>query len=160
MSASRLLTSKTGIPSLAILDDYLSISASHFNHIPKSSLRIKPFTKPLPWQTEEDRALLVKQLKPFTAISTMRERTPFPGSVLRELPNLKLLLCTGTQFQTFDLATAKELGIAVLAAPGRGRTDVPPPRKQEREILPRGWPSSHASHLGYDSRSCSQRGRR
>ncbi|CAG9941076.1 unnamed protein product [Clonostachys rosea f. rosea IK726] len=145
MSASRFLSTKTGIPSLAILDDYLSISASHFNHIPQSSLKINTFTKPLPWQTEEERALLVKQLKPFTAISTMRERTSFPGTILRELPNLKLLLCTGTQFQTFDLATAKELGITVTAAPGRGRTDVPLPEKTKTRNIKKGGghPATH-----------------
>ncbi len=42
---------------------------------------------------------------------------------MRQLPNLKLLLATGTQFETFDLATAKELRITVVAAPGLGRTD-------------------------------------
>jgi lactate dehydrogenase-like 2-hydroxyacid dehydrogenase len=53
----------------------------------------------------------------------MRERTAFPGDLLRRLPNLRVLLATGTQFEEFDLAAAKELGIAVVAAPGKGRTD-------------------------------------
>lgn len=53
----------------------------------------------------------------------MRERTAFPGSLLHKLPNLKLLLATGTQFEMFDLKAATELGITVVAAPGLGRTD-------------------------------------
>ncbi|KAG5746924.1 hypothetical protein H9Q69_002186 [Fusarium xylarioides] len=53
----------------------------------------------------------------------MRERTPFPGELLHQLPNLKLLLCTGTQFETFDLEVAKQLGITVASALGRGRSD-------------------------------------
>lgn len=115
---------KAGPPSLAILDDYLSISRSYFNHIPSSQLKIDIFDKPLPQSTPAEQAALVEQLRPFTAISTMRERTAFPGSLLRQLPNLRLLLCTGTQFETFDLQTAREMGITVAAAPGRGRTDA------------------------------------
>ncbi|KAH6659130.1 D-isomer specific 2-hydroxyacid dehydrogenase [Truncatella angustata] len=66
---------------------------------------------------------IIARLRPFAIISSMRERTPFPGELLRELPNLRLLLATGTQFETFDTAAARALGIAVAAAPGRGRTD-------------------------------------
>lgn len=111
-------------PSLAILDDYLSISHPHFKTIPSSSLKVDVFTSPIPQNTPAEQDALAERLRPFTAISTMRERTAFPGSLLRQLPNLKLLLCTGTQFETFDLQTAKELGITVAAAPGRGRTDA------------------------------------
>ncbi|ORY03498.1 hypothetical protein BCR34DRAFT_70561 [Clohesyomyces aquaticus] len=113
---------------LAILDDYHNIAASHFSHIDPSKLRITTFNDTLPAYThaattDADRKALVQRLKPFTVVSTMRERTPFPGELLRQLPNLKLLLATGTQFETFDLKTAKELGITVCAAPGKGRTD-------------------------------------
>lgn len=111
-------------PSLAILDDYLSISRPHFKNVPPSSLKIEIIDTPLPQTTPTEQAALAERLRPFTAISTMRERTAFPGSLLRQLPNLKLLLCTGTQFEMFDLQTAKELGITVAAAPGRGRTDI------------------------------------
>ncbi|KAF2403708.1 glycerate dehydrogenase [Trichodelitschia bisporula] len=113
--------------SLAILDDYLSTSRPHFAHIPRSTLTITIFTDALPFKTPAEKAALVERLRPFTIISTMRERTPFPGSLLRELPNLKLLLCTGSQHQTFDFTTAKELGITVATATGKGRTDRPHP---------------------------------
>ncbi|KAK6083290.1 D-isomer specific 2-hydroxyacid dehydrogenase [Seiridium cupressi] len=72
---------------------------------------------------EEQVTRLVERLRPFDLISTVRERTAFPGSLLRRLPNLKLLLATGTQFENFDLKTARERGIPVVAAPGLGRTD-------------------------------------
>lgn len=110
-------------PSLAIIDDYLNTSESHFAHIPPSSLKVTTFNDTITPINEAETARLVERLKPFEAISTMRERTAFSGSLLRSLPNLKLLLATGTQFETFDLATARELGIAVVAAPGLGRTD-------------------------------------
>lgn len=54
----------------------------------------------------------------------MRERTPFPRALLERLPNLRLLHATGTQHSTFDLVAARELGIIVATAPGRGRTDL------------------------------------
>jgi phosphoglycerate dehydrogenase-like enzyme len=110
-------------PSLAIIDDYLNTSAPHFTHIPSERLQITTFNDSIIPASDAEAAQLVERLQPFDLISTMRERTAFPDSLLRQLPNLKLLLATGTQFETFDLATAKELGIAVVAAPGLGRTD-------------------------------------
>ncbi|KAI0886821.1 glycerate dehydrogenase [Annulohypoxylon maeteangense] len=115
-------------PSLAILDDYLDIAKPHFTHIPSSQLSITTFHDTLPafnhpHTTPTNKQALIDRLKPFTIISCMRERTPFPGDLLRALPNLKLLLATGTQFETFDLKTASHLGIRVAAAPGRGLTD-------------------------------------
>ncbi|KAI2635675.1 glycerate dehydrogenase [Hypomontagnella submonticulosa] len=115
-------------PSMAILDDYLDIAKPHFSHIPTTELSITVFHDSLPainhpHTSASDRQAIINRLKPFTIISSMRERTPFPGDLLRQLPNLKLLLATGTQFETFDIATATDLGISVAAAPGRGRTD-------------------------------------
>lgn len=110
-------------PSLAIIDDYLNTSGPHFAHIPSSSLQVTTFNDTILPANETETARLVDRLKPFELISTVRERTAFPGALLRRLPNLKLLLATGTQFEEFDLAAARELGIAVVAAPGRGRTD-------------------------------------
>lgn len=109
--------------SLAIIDDYLNTSASHFAHISPSQLQITTFKDTIVPIDDAETTRLVERLRPFDLISTVRERTAFPGSLLRQLPNLKLLLATGTQFEMFDLATARELGIAVVAAPGLGRTD-------------------------------------
>ncbi|KAF2192422.1 hypothetical protein K469DRAFT_730978 [Zopfia rhizophila CBS 207.26] len=113
---------------LAILDDYHNIAANHFSQLDPSKVTITTFHNTLPAYThpsttDADRDALVKRLKPFDVLSTMRERTPFPGELLRQLPNLKVILATGTQFETFDLKPAKELGITVCAAPGKGRTD-------------------------------------
>jgi phosphoglycerate dehydrogenase-like enzyme len=43
----------------------------------------------------------------------MRERTPFPGDVLRSLPALRLLVATGMHHQTIDFDAANEAGITV-----------------------------------------------
>ncbi|KAH8884358.1 glycerate dehydrogenase [Thozetella sp. PMI_491] len=117
--------SQRGIPSLAILNDYLDTSVPHFSHIPPSKLAITRVPDAAVSGDDSSVAALAARLAPFTLVSTMRERTPFPAALLRQLPNLKVLLATGTQFETFDLAAAKELGITVVAAPGRGRTDRP-----------------------------------
>ncbi|KAJ5087552.1 hypothetical protein N7456_011168 [Penicillium angulare] len=113
---------------MGLLDDYLNISPAHFAHIPSSRLSLSVFNDALPpfshpLTTQEQKASLIARLKPFEVLSTMRERTSFPASLLEELPNLKLILATGTQFETFDLAAARKLGITVAAAPGKGRVD-------------------------------------
>jgi lactate dehydrogenase-like 2-hydroxyacid dehydrogenase len=113
---------------VAILDDYHNIAAKHFSNIDSSKVSLTTFNDTLPAfthpkTTDADRKALIDRLKPFSVLSTMRERTPFPSDLLRELPNLKVILATGTQFETFDLKTAKALGIQVVAAPGKGRTD-------------------------------------
>lgn len=121
-------SSTPSIPKIAILDDYLNIATDHFAHLPQSKISLNVFTDSLPPYTHSSttttqREALITRLKPFTVLSAMRERTPFPADLLRSLPNLQLILATGTQFETFDLAAARECGIAVTAAPGRGRTD-------------------------------------
>lgn len=116
-------------PSLAIIDDHLNTSAPHFAQIPPSHLNITTFNDTIVPINDAEETRLVSRLHPFPLISTIRERTAFPASLLRQLPNLKLLLTTGTQFEMFDLAAARELGIAVVAAPGLGRTDHLGPKR-------------------------------
>jgi phosphoglycerate dehydrogenase-like enzyme len=113
---------------MLILDDYLNIAAPHFSHLPSTALSITTFNHALPAfshskTTEAEKRSIIDHLKPYTIISSMRERTPFPAELLQELPELKLLLATGTQFESFDIAAASSLGITIAAAPGRGRTD-------------------------------------
>lgn len=49
----------------------------------------------------------------------MRERTPFPEELLEELPNLRLLLTTGTRNAALDLNAAKDAGIKVAGTIGK-----------------------------------------
>jgi phosphoglycerate dehydrogenase-like enzyme len=124
MSTRSLTNNHKHPPALGILDDYLNISGPHFAHIPSSKLTVNTFSDTIAPSSPSETARLAARLQPYTLISTIRERTPFPAELLRQLPNLRLLLATGTQFETFDLAAAKELGITVVAAPGLGRTDI------------------------------------
>ncbi|KAK7704680.1 hypothetical protein SLS64_008444 [Diaporthe eres] len=122
-SSRRTIANPSSPPKLAIIDDYLDTSAPHFSHIPPSRLQISTFRDTIVPHDEAEKARLAERLGPYSLVSSMRERTAFPRDLLRRLPNLRLLLATGTQFEEFDLAAARELGIAVVAAPGLGRTD-------------------------------------
>jgi len=113
---------------LAVLDDYHNIAARHFAHIDPSKLSVTVFNDTLPsyshpQTTDASRSALVARLQPFTVLSTMRERTPFPGALLRQLPNLRVILGTGGKFESWDMDTMRLMGIKVCAAPGKGRTD-------------------------------------
>lgn len=124
---------------LAVLDDYHNIAAEHFSHIDSSRLDITVFNDTLPSYThpkttDGERKALVERLKPFSVLSTMRERTPFPGELLRQLPSLKIIFATGGKFESWDLDAIKELGITVYAAPGKGRTDGKESGKSPRSL--------------------------
>jgi phosphoglycerate dehydrogenase-like enzyme len=105
---------------LAILDDYqgVALSMGPWDRLPKS-LAIEVFR-----DTLKDRDALVQRLLPFDAILGMRERTPFPASLIERLPNLKLLITTGERNRGFDVAAAKARGITVSGTPGSGAPTV------------------------------------
>lgn len=56
----------------------------------------------------------------FDIIVAMRERTPFPASLLARLPRLKLLITTGMRNRSIDLAAARHRGITVCGTRGCG----------------------------------------
>ncbi|WPH04788.1 Hypothetical protein R9X50_00768400 [Acrodontium crateriforme] len=132
--------------SLAIIDDYLGTSAAHFAHIPRSKLQTTVFRETIVPRNNTKREELIDRLSPFELIATMRERTAFPRSILERLPNLKVLLATGTQFETFDLACASELGIAVVAAPGLGRKTALSSSRQTRQDIKAGGAHPTTQH--------------
>ncbi|KAK9370597.1 D-3-phosphoglycerate dehydrogenase [Lipomyces kononenkoae] len=113
---------------IAILDDYQNVAESYFltlkdNHPGRFEVTSFPETLPAfnaSSTSQADQQKLVERLKPFHIISTMRERTPFPASLLRELPSLRLLLTTGMRNLGIDMKAASELGIVVAGAPGNG----------------------------------------
>jgi lactate dehydrogenase-like 2-hydroxyacid dehydrogenase len=112
----------------AVLDDYHNLAAQHFAHIDRSKADVTVYNDTLPpfshpETSDADRDALVERLKPFSVLSTMRERTAFTGELLRQLPNLKIILATGGKFETWDLKAIKERGIKVCAASGNGRSD-------------------------------------
>jgi phosphoglycerate dehydrogenase-like enzyme len=94
---------------IAVLDDYQQVSLDLADWTaldPKASVTV--FTDTI---TGDD--ALVERLEPFEVICAMRERTPFPASLLKRLPNLKLLVSTGHRNASIDVAAAKAQGVVV-----------------------------------------------
>ena len=94
---------------IAVLDDYQSVAAdfSDWTTVPEP-VDVTTFHDTL---TDED--ALVARLEPFDIVVAMRERTPFPRSVLERLPNLKLLVTTGRRNKSIDIGAANDRGITV-----------------------------------------------
>ena len=101
---------------IAVLDDYqnVALDLADWSALP-SSAEIEVFQDHL---ADEER--LVARLQGFDAVIGMRERTPFPRSVLSQLPGLKLLITTGGRNASFDVDAATELGIVVCGTGGAG----------------------------------------
>src|SRR3954447_11918848 len=103
---------------IAVLDDYQGVSGRYadWSSLPEPA-EVTVFGDHL-----DDEDALVDRLQPFEVVVAMRERTPFPRSVLQRLPNLRLLVTTGAKNVAIDVAAARELGITVCGtgahAPG------------------------------------------
>lgn len=94
---------------LAILDDWENAAlklASWEQLDPK--IKIDVFQDHL---VKED--ALVDRLLPYDILVIMRERTPFPASLINRLFNLKLLVTSGQVNRSIDLASCKKNGIVV-----------------------------------------------
>lgn len=102
--------------STAILDDYAGIAAQIFEDIP--GLHIDTYKDTIGLNDEDGLARLTSRLQPYTIVSSMRERTAFPSTLIKSLPNLKLLLTTGIRNASIDLAAASEQGIMVTGTVG------------------------------------------
>ena len=101
---------------VAILDDYRGVAASltDWSQLPKDT-ELRFFQDHL---SDGDR--LVDRLKDCQIVIGMRERTPFPRPLLSRLPDLRLLVTTGTRNASFDMEAATEPGIVVCGTGGAG----------------------------------------
>ena len=96
---------------VAALDDYqgVALKKGDWSKLP-SDTQVESFNDHI-----DDQDALVARLVPFDVIVAMRERTPFPRSLVERLPNLKLLITTGARNASFDLVALKERGVTVCA---------------------------------------------
>ena len=94
---------------IAVLDDYQSAAASFADW----SLVPEPVDVVAFSDHVADEDALVERLAPFGVVVAMRERTPFPRSLLERLPNLRLLVTTGRRNAAIDTAAASDCGITV-----------------------------------------------
>lgn len=95
---------------LAILDDYQNAAREAADWASLGfDIDITTFNRHLGHDEDEVAAALA----PFHIIVAMRERTPFPRSLIERLPNLKLLVTAGMRNLAIDVAAARERGIVV-----------------------------------------------
>lgn len=98
---------------LAIIDDYerAALESADWSSV-QDDIEVSVFHDHL-----EDEDAVAERLQPFDIVSLMRERTPFPGSLLARLPNLELLLTSGMRNASIDLEAARNRGIVVTGTP-------------------------------------------
>jgi phosphoglycerate dehydrogenase-like enzyme len=102
---------------IAVLDDYQQIARqfADWSQIPDAEVVVFH-------DHVADEDAVVARLKDFDVVVAMRERTPFPRSLLSRLRNLKLLVTTGARNKSIDLDAATDLGITVC---GTGNLPTP-----------------------------------
>ncbi|MEU1933772.1 D-2-hydroxyacid dehydrogenase family protein [Streptomyces coeruleorubidus] len=66
---------------------------------------------------------LAAALADFDIVVTLRERVPFPGSLIARLPRLKLIVASGLRNSVIDYAAAEEHGVTVC---GTTSSSTPP----------------------------------
>ena len=103
----------------AVLDDYQH-AATQFADWDSlgEQVQLTVFTDHL---TGED--AVAERLAEFDVVVLMRERTPFPESLLLRLPRLKLLVTTGMRNASVDVEAARRQGVTVC---GTASNSSPP----------------------------------
>jgi len=94
---------------LAILDDYeeVALKLADWNTL-RPEIEVDVYHDHLDAGDK-----LVDRLSPYEILVIMRERTPFPRSLIEQLPNLKLLVTTGARNLAIDLPACREQGVVV-----------------------------------------------
>jgi phosphoglycerate dehydrogenase-like enzyme len=105
---------------IALLDDYqgVAMESVDWKSLPPDA-SVQAFRDHL---TDED--AIAQRLKDFDVVMAVRERTPFPRSLLERLPNLKLIASTGMRNAAIDVDAATALGIVVCGTGGSSRSTM------------------------------------
>ncbi|MFJ8015579.1 D-2-hydroxyacid dehydrogenase family protein [Streptomyces sp. NPDC096339] len=101
----------TGGPLLrcALIDDFQGVGTTAADWSPLAG-RVEVVSFPGHTDDEDE---LVARLAGFDIIVTLRERVPFPGSLLDRLPRLRLLIASGMRNTVIDYAAAARNGVTV-----------------------------------------------
>jgi phosphoglycerate dehydrogenase-like enzyme len=94
---------------IAVLDDWQGIARTSADWSPLTAIAEVVFFAQ-PFSDEDDAA---RQLADFEILLTMRERTPFPASLINRLPALRMVGITGSRNASLDLAACAARGIVV-----------------------------------------------
>jgi phosphoglycerate dehydrogenase-like enzyme len=103
---------------VTVLDDYQhAIAGTRALERLRQNAEVDVLTEKV--ATEEE---LIRTLKGSQAIIPIRERTKFPASLLRMLPDLEFISQTGNHAYHIDIAAATRAGIIIALAPGGNST--------------------------------------
>jgi phosphoglycerate dehydrogenase-like enzyme len=94
---------------IAVMDDWQDVARTSADWAALAALADIVFF-PEPFADEDDAA---RKLAQFDIVLSMRERTPLPGSLIRKLPNLRMLGITGASNSSLDVAACTERGVVV-----------------------------------------------
>jgi phosphoglycerate dehydrogenase-like enzyme len=99
---------------VAILDDYQDVARrmADWTSLP-SGVEVVAFRDHL-----ASEAAVAARLLDFDVVVAMRERTPFPRTLLDRLPRLRLLVTTGMRNASIDLRAAADRGVLVCGTGG------------------------------------------
>jgi phosphoglycerate dehydrogenase-like enzyme len=100
--------------SCAVLDDYqdVALRTADWSSL-TDAVDLEVFHEHI-----DDEDALVETIGKHEIVVIMRERTPFPSSVLARLPRLRLLVTTGMGNASVDMAAAAEQGVVVCGTRG------------------------------------------
>ncbi|MFI7414722.1 D-2-hydroxyacid dehydrogenase family protein [Streptomyces sp. NPDC049627] len=103
----------------AVLDDFQNVATDIADWSPLADdVEVVPFTTHFP-----DEDTLAAALADFDIVVTLRERVPFPASLIARLPRLKLLIASGMRNSVIDYAAAEAHGVTVC---GTASSSTPP----------------------------------
>ncbi len=100
---------------VAVLNDYqgVALDSADWSSL-DGRVEVEVFTEHIADPDE-----LIAALDPFEIVVAMRERTPFPRSVLERLGNLELLVTTGARNAAIDVQACADLGIVCSGTGGQ-----------------------------------------
>ncbi len=99
---------------VAVLDDYQDVARKMTDwSVLLADVEVAVFRDHL-----TDQAAVAKRLKDFDIVMAMRERTPFPRTLLEQLPRLQLLTTTGMRNAAIDMQAAADCNVLVCGTGG------------------------------------------
>ncbi|MFF8312641.1 D-2-hydroxyacid dehydrogenase family protein [Streptomyces lydicus] len=107
-------------PRCAVLDDYQGVALSVADWSPLSDA-VDVRTLRQPFRSEDE---VVAAIDDCEIVVAMRERTPFPASLLARLPRLRLLITSGMRNAAIDLDAAARHGVTVCGTASNAEPPV------------------------------------
>src|SRR3546814_9306698 len=94
---------------IAVLDDWQGVARASADWAPLAARAEITFFE----DALADGDAVAARLRDFEIVMSMRERTPFPASLIAKLPKLRMLSITGARNRSVDLDALAARGIVV-----------------------------------------------